>query len=42
LAYRDEHADVDAERETRLKSSVFPLACPFTFDDAMSPDFWPD
>jgi Domain of unknown function DUF29 len=36
------YARIEAERETRLKSSVFPLACPFTFDDAMNPDFWPD
>ena len=42
LADAYEDARVDAERETRLKSSVFPLACPFTFDDAMNPDFWPD
>jgi hypothetical protein len=36
------YARIEAERETRLKSSVFPLACPFTFDDAMNPDFRPD
>jgi hypothetical protein len=35
-------ARIEAERETRLARSTFPLACPFTFDEAMNPDFWPD
>jgi hypothetical protein len=39
-AYR--HARIDAERETHLPRSTFPPTCPFTFDEAMSPDFWPD
>ena len=39
-AYED--ARIDAERETRLAPTTFPLACPFTFDEAMNPDFWPD
>jgi hypothetical protein len=39
-SYQD--ARIDAERETRLARSVFPPACPFTFDEAMNPDFWPD
>jgi hypothetical protein len=42
LADAYEDARVDAERETRLKGSVFPPTSPFTFDDAISPDFWPD
>jgi hypothetical protein len=39
-AYR--HARVDAELETGLLKKSFPLASPFTFDEAMSPDFLPD
>jgi hypothetical protein len=39
-AYR--HARVDAEHETGLLRKTFPEACPFTFDEAMNPDFWPD
>jgi Domain of unknown function DUF29 len=39
-AYR--RARIDAEHETGLLRKSFPPACPFTFDDAMSPDFWPD
>jgi Domain of unknown function DUF29 len=39
-AYR--HARIEAEGETHLPRSTFPLTCPFTFDDAMHPDFWPD
>jgi hypothetical protein len=39
-AFQD--ARIDAERETRLPRSVFPSSCPFTFDEAMNPDFWPD
>jgi len=39
-AYED--ARVDAERETHLPRSTFPADCPFTFDEAMNPNFWPD
>jgi|ERR1700722_16878120 uncharacterized protein DUF29 len=39
-AYR--HTRIDAERETHLQRSTFPVDCPFTFDEAMNPDFWPD
>lgn len=39
-AYQD--ARIDAERETRLARSAFPVACPFAFDEAMNPDFWPE
>lgn len=28
--------------ETGLPRGVFPEACPFSFDDAMNDDFWPD
>ena len=37
-AYED--ASIRAERETGLE--VFPAACPFTFDQAIDDDFWPD
>jgi hypothetical protein len=39
-AYR--RARFGAERETHLPRSIFPPDCPFTFDEAMHPDFWPD
>lgn len=39
-AYR--HARIDAERETHLSRATFPIECPFTFEEAMNPDFWPD
>jgi len=39
-AYED--ARIDAERETHLARATFPVACPFTFDEATNPDFWPD
>jgi hypothetical protein len=38
--YQD--ARIGAERETHLARSVFPVASPFTFDEATNPDFWPD
>jgi hypothetical protein len=33
---------IQAEKETGLSSGTFPADCPFTFDEAMNPDFWPD
>ncbi len=36
------HARIDAENETGLIRSSFPPSCPFSFDDAMNPDFWPE
>src|SRR5271168_2071778 len=39
-AYRD--ARIGAEGETHLPRSMFPVDCPFTFDEAVHPDFWPD
>jgi hypothetical protein len=39
-AYQD--ARIEAERETHLPRSTFPPASPFTFEEAMNPDFWPD
>jgi hypothetical protein len=35
-------ARVSAEHETGLLRKSFPEACPFTFEEAMNPDFWPD
>jgi hypothetical protein len=37
-----QRARIDAEAETHLPRATFPQTCPFTFDDAMHPDFWPD
>jgi hypothetical protein len=35
-------ARTDAAQETGLDRDSFPPVCPFTFDEAMNPDFWPD
>jgi hypothetical protein len=42
-ALRDAYAvaEVEAERETDLDEATFPTACPWTFDQIMSADFWP-
>jgi hypothetical protein len=37
-----QRARIDVEAETQLHRSLFPPTCPFTFDDAMNPDFWQD
>jgi hypothetical protein len=39
-AYR--HARRDAEKETDLDGDIFPVECPFTFDEMTDEDFWPD
>jgi hypothetical protein len=36
------YARIEAERETHLPRQTFPASTPFTFDEAMNPDFWPD
>ena len=33
---------VEAERETGLARATFPASCPYLFQDAMRPDFWPE
>jgi len=38
-AYR--YARRGAARETQLDSTVFPSECPWTFDEIISEDFWP-
>ena len=35
-------ARIGAVQETGFDRDLFPIACPFTFDEAMNPDFWPD
>lgn len=35
-------AQINAERQTGLAVGTFPETCPFTFEQAMSEDFWPD
>ncbi len=42
MAKAHRHARLDAERETHLPRSAFPVESPFSFDEAMNPDFWPD
>jgi hypothetical protein len=39
-AYR--HGCIQAAKETGLDRKSFPQDCPFTFDEAMNPDFWPE
>jgi hypothetical protein len=39
-AYGD--ARIEAERETGLAAQTFPDTCPFSFDQAISDDFWPE
>lgn len=39
-AYR--FARLEAERETGLPDTIFPETCPWSFDDAMNDDFWPN
>jgi hypothetical protein len=36
------HARIDAEHETGLPRKTFPETNPFTFDEAMNPEFWPE
>lgn len=35
-------ARIDAETETGLSESGFPAACPWSFDQMMAEDFWPE
>jgi Domain of unknown function DUF29 len=39
-AYR--RARIGAERETGFAAETFPETCPFTFDQAVDDDFWPE
>ncbi|CAK0752690.1 conserved hypothetical protein [Gammaproteobacteria bacterium] len=31
-----------AARETKLDESIFPIECPWTFEQVMNDEFWPD
>jgi len=33
---------VEAERETGLSRSTFPVSCPWSFEQMMEDDFWPE
>jgi hypothetical protein len=35
------NATIEAEAETGLLESAFPTPCPWSFEQMMSPDFWP-
>ena len=39
-AYGD--AILEAERETKLPRSTFPVTCPWSFEQMMDDDFWPE
>jgi hypothetical protein len=40
LAYR--RAKIEAERETLLDREIFPVECPWTFEQMINESFWPD
>lgn len=40
LAYR--LALIETERQTRLSRKRFPAVCPWSFEQAIADDFWPD
>jgi len=42
LARGYKHAKRAAMKETGIDQSNFPALCPWTFQQAMSPDFWPE
>jgi len=33
---------MDAVKETGMADSIFPEQCPWTFEQVMNPDFWPE
>jgi hypothetical protein len=37
-----DRARIEAERETGLAAETFPEVSPFTFEQSISDDFWPD
>jgi len=37
-----DYAVLGAVRETNMDESTFPTQCPWTFDQAMDADFWPE
>jgi Domain of unknown function DUF29 len=41
-AMRDAYRLALAERETGLARNTFPATCPFAFDQAINPNFWPE
>jgi len=36
------YAVTEAAKETGMSDSTFPSECPWTFEQAMAPDFWPE
>ena len=37
-----EYARYGARRETGMRLEAFPTECPWTFEQAMNPEFWPE
>jgi len=35
-------AVIGAQRETNLDAATFPAACPWSFEEMMAEEFWPD
>ncbi len=42
IAYSYRRALIEAERETGLDAATFPIECPWSFDQMMNSDFWPE
>jgi hypothetical protein len=42
ISFSYRRALIDAERETGLEAMTFPSECPWSFDQTMANDFWPE
>lgn len=42
LASAYKYASLQAARETKISSNVFPVTCPWTLEEAIQTDFYPD
>ncbi len=42
IAYSYRRALIEAERETGLDAATFPAECPWSFDQIMEANFWPE
>ena len=42
MATAFEGAVIEAAEETRIPETAFPATCPWSYEDIMNPEFWPD
>ena len=42
ISFSYRRALIEAERETGLEAATFPSECPWSFDQMMADDFWPE